>query len=102
MILSNLVKHVDFFAICCKGHESCCQINKAAHHHVLLTEPGLLSANQVPSPHHVTVTMFHAADKKRLLLNLMEIVWVFTRIQKNFFRSTELTCRVCCLCHLQQ
>lgn len=60
-----LVKGVYLLSIGCKGHETGCQINQAANNHVLLAEAGLLIADQVPSPHHITVTVLHAAEKKQ-------------------------------------
>lgn len=62
-----LVECVYLFSIGCKGHETRCQVNQAANHHVLLAEAGLLIADQVPSPHHVTVTVLHTAKKEQII-----------------------------------
>lgn len=61
---SYLVEGVNLFSIGCEGHETCCQVDQAADHHVLLAEAGLLVADQVPSPHHVTVAVLHTAEKQ--------------------------------------
>lgn len=58
-----LVEGVDLFSIGCEGHEASCQVNQTANHHVLLAETGLMVADQVSSPDHVAVTMFHTIEK---------------------------------------
>lgn len=62
--ISDLVKCVDLFSISSKSHESCVQINKAADHKILLTDPGLLGVAELPSPHHVAVTAFYAEEHR--------------------------------------
>lgn len=43
--LSYLVEGVYLLSICCESHETCCQVDQAANHHVLLAEAGLLIAD---------------------------------------------------------
>lgn len=77
-----LVESIYLFSIGCKGHEPCCQVNQAANHHVLLAKAGLMITHEVSAPHHVAVTVLHAAEKN----SKSTFIFVFSFILVLFWR----------------
>ncbi len=63
MIFTYLVESVDLFPIGCEIHETCCQVNQATNHQILLAEPLLAAAAKLSSPHHIAVTPLYT-DKQ--------------------------------------
>ncbi len=63
MTLTYLVKSVDIFPIGCEIHETCCQVNQATNHQILLAELLLGAAAKLSAPHHIAVTPLHT-DKQ--------------------------------------
>ncbi len=66
MTLTYLVESVDIFPIGCEIHETCCQVNQATNHQILLAELLLGAAAKLSAPHHIAVTPLHT-DRKRIL-----------------------------------
>lgn len=61
-IFPYLVERVYLLSVGCKGHEPRGQVDQAADHHVLLAEAGLMITHEVAAPHHIAVTVLHAAE----------------------------------------
>lgn len=62
-ICPYLEESINLFSVGCKGHEPCCQVDQAANHHVLLAKARLMITDEVSAPHHVAVTVLHAAGE---------------------------------------
>lgn len=78
-IFSYLVERVYLLSVGCKGHEPRRQVDQAADHHVLLAEAGLMITHEVTAPHHIAVTVLHAAVNSRYNTFILYFLGFFWR-----------------------